>query len=207
MTSDTASTCSENPKWQQTLNDKCHANLWNLGFCPKGPSEEKDGGECFAPLTYIFFCAAARRQPLKVCQRTQERAPNAQKSKKLQPLKNTLQLNASQFWCSSEHLKAKSESSNDILKWCLPLSGLLMLIEITESSEMVNATQTWETLNFARRAPLKRKMEESASHHKFTFSFALLRADSLKKCANGHRREPKCTKIWKFAIFQKYTSV
>ena len=30
--------------------------------------------------------------------------------------------------------------------------------------------QTCETLDFARRAPLKRKMEESASHHKFTFS-------------------------------------
>ena len=55
--------------------------------------------------------------------------------------------------------------------------------------------QTCETLDFARRAPLKRKMEESASHHKFTFSFALLRADSLKKCANGGRREPKMVKI------------
>ena len=64
--------------------------------------------------------------------------------------------------------------------------------------------QTCETLNFARRAPLKRKMEESASHHKFTFSFALLRADSLKKCANGRRGEAKCLKFWNFTILQKY---
>ena len=60
---------------------------------------------------------------------------------------------------------------------------------------MTNVMQTCKTLDFARRAPLKRKMEESASHHKFTFSFALLRADSLKKCAAGGRREPKCSKI------------
>ena len=52
---------------------QCHANLKNFGFCPKGPLEEKDGGECFAPRVYIFFCAAARRQPQQVSQRTQER--------------------------------------------------------------------------------------------------------------------------------------
>ena len=58
-------------------NRKCHANLRNFEFCPKGPSEEKDGGECFAPQVYIFFCAAARRQPQKVRQRMQERAQMA----------------------------------------------------------------------------------------------------------------------------------
>ena len=108
-------------------------------------------------------------------------SPNAQKSGNSQSFKNTLQLNASQFWCSSEHLKAESGSSNDILKWLVPLSGLLMWMETTRDCEIANAMQTWETLNFARRAPQERKMEESASHHwlTFTFSFALLRADSL----------------------------
>ena len=106
-------------------------------------------------------------------------SPNAQKSENPRSFKNTLQLNASQFWCSSEHLKAESGSSNDILKWLVPLSGLLMLMETTRDCEIANAMQTWETLNFARRAPQKRKMEESASHHWLTFSFALLRADGL----------------------------
>ena len=72
---------------------------------------------------------------------------------------------------------------------------LLRKIQNDSRHKMTNVTQTCETLDFARRAPLKRKMEESASHHKFTFSFALLRADSLKKCANGRRREPKWPNI------------
>ena len=70
---------------------------------------------------------------------------------------------------------------------------------------MTNVTQTCETLDFARRAPLKRKMEESASHHEFTFSFALLRADSLNKCPNGRRREAKCPKFGNLTTVQKYT--
>ena len=61
---------------------------------PEGPPRMKKRRRV---LRTIFFCAAARRQPQKVRRRRQERAPNAQKSKKLQPLKNTLQLNASQF--------------------------------------------------------------------------------------------------------------
>ena len=65
--------------------------------------------------------------------------------------------------------------------------------------------QTCETLDSAQKAPSKRKMEESASHHNFTFSFALLRADSLKKCADGGRREPKCPKILNFTTLQKYS--
>ena len=65
----------QNP-WKTNVG-QCHANLKNCGFCPKGPLEEKDGGECFAPRVYIFFCAAARRQPQKVHQRTQERAQMA----------------------------------------------------------------------------------------------------------------------------------
>ena len=41
---------------------------------PEGPLKEKDGGECFAPRVYIFFCVAARRQPQKERQQMQERA-------------------------------------------------------------------------------------------------------------------------------------
>ena len=62
----------QNP-WNTNVG-QCHANLKNFAFCPKGPSEEKDGGECFAPRVYIFFCAAARRQPQKGRQQMQERA-------------------------------------------------------------------------------------------------------------------------------------
>ena len=77
MMSSTSWTSLHNQKSLSSWSDRCHANLRNLGFCPKGPLKEKDGGECFAPRVYIFFCAAARRQPQKVRQRTQERAQMA----------------------------------------------------------------------------------------------------------------------------------
>ena len=69
---------------------------------------------------------------------------------------------------------------------------------------LINVTQTWETVDSARRAPWKRKMKESASHHEFTFSFAQLRADSLKKSANRCRREHKCSKIGNFTNLRKH---
>ena len=65
----------QNP-WNTNV-DQCHANLKNFGFCPKDPTEERNGGDCFSPQVYIFFCAAARRQPQKVRQQTQEKAQMA----------------------------------------------------------------------------------------------------------------------------------
>ena len=69
MMSSTSWTSLHNQKSLSSWNDRCHANLRNLGFCPKGPLEEKDGGECFAPRVYIFFCAAARRNVWNLCPR------------------------------------------------------------------------------------------------------------------------------------------
>ena len=74
MMSSTFWTSHVNRNYWKLWNDECHTNLRNFEFCPKGPSEEKDGGECFAPQVYIFFCAAARRQPQKVRHRRQKRA-------------------------------------------------------------------------------------------------------------------------------------
>ena len=202
MMSSTSWTSLHNQKSLSSWNDRCHANLRNLGFCPKGPLEEKDGGECFAPRVYIFFCAAARRQPRKVRQRKQERT---------QMFKNLwfhnlaeihVSLSSDSFDVDLKIWKQNLKDLTIILKWIILLSELHMQTKIAGSCETTNVIQTWETLDFARRAPLKRKMEENASHHKFTFSFALLRADSLKKCANGRRREPKWPNIWNFTTLQ-----
>ena len=85
--------------------------------------------------------------------------------------------------------------NSKIMKTFLSVKGKAMW-KAQQAKEKSGAARKRGALDFARRVPLKRKMEESASHHKFTFSFALLRADSLKKCANGRRREPKWPNIW-----------
>ena len=51
--------------------------------------------------------------------------------------------------------------------------------------ELTDVTQTGETLDFARRAPLKRKMEEGASHHLLAFAFVHVYAEVLRKYASG----------------------
>ena len=162
-------------KWQMSH------KLEKLWILPEGPLWRERWRRVLRTTGLHFLLRCCAPTASKSAPTDTGESPNAQKSGNSQSFKNTLQLNASQFWCSSELLKAESESSNDILKWLVPLSGLLMLMETTRHCEIANAMQTWETLNFARRAPQKRKMEESASHHwlTFTFSFALLRADSL----------------------------
>ena len=56
-----------------------------------------------------------------------------------------------------------------------------------------------------RRRSKEKKRAERLANAELTFSFALLRAESLKKCANGGRREPKCSKILNFTTLQKYS--
>ena len=64
-----------------------------------------------------------------------------------------------------------------------------MSIKVSKITDFV------ETLILALRATLKRELEESASHH--VFSFALLRADLLYGASRIHRRGPISKKIWK----------
>ena len=152
--------CKQKPESNQLQH--LTAKISNKTRCRRRSKEKKRAERSTTSLHFLLRCAptASKSVPTDTGE-----SPNARNSENSQSFKNTLQLNASQFWCSSEHLKAESGSSNDILKWLVPLSGLLMLIETTRDCEIANATQTWETLNFARRAPRKRKMEESASHH------------------------------------------
>ena len=54
--------------------------------------------------------------------------------------------------------------------------------------EVVNVTQIRQIGKFARRAALSEKMEESASHHLFSFCFAQLRAEMPENDAREARR-------------------
>ena len=41
---------------------QCHMKCWNLDFCPSGPPEPRDGGECFAPLVCMSCFAQLRAE-------------------------------------------------------------------------------------------------------------------------------------------------
>ena len=55
------------------------------------------------------------------------------------------------------------------------------------------------------RRSKEKKRAERLANAELTFSFALLRADSLNKCPNGRRREAKCPKFGNLTTLQKYT--
>ena len=69
------------------------------------------------------------------------------------------------FWKAFKDLTPHLWSSTIIPKcWNLP-HGLHRLIQNPGTNWVANVTQTWETLEIARRATLKEEMEENASHH------------------------------------------
>ena len=56
---------------------------WNLDFCPSGPPEPRDGGECFAPL-FVMSCFAQLRA--KTCENDAQDALGKAKNQKFQLL-------------------------------------------------------------------------------------------------------------------------
>ena len=59
---------------------KYHTKCWNLGFCPSGPPDRRNGGECFAPWNNHLLCAAARRNGWKLCSGSPEITRNHENS-------------------------------------------------------------------------------------------------------------------------------
>ena len=165
--------------------------LEELWILPEGPLRIERWRRVLRTTDLHFLLRCCAPTASKSVPTNTGESPNGQKSENSQSFKNTLQLNASQFWCSSEHLKAESGSSNDILKWLVPLSGLLMLIETVRDFEIANAMQIWETLNFAQRA---KDREECFAPLTYIFFCAAARRPSLKVCQRTKTRA-KCTKI------------
>ena len=76
---------SDNRNQISTWSSEITENLKFEYFCPSGPLNMRDGGECFAPCLKHLLCAAARRNGWKWCRWGPEITRNHQKSGIMSP--------------------------------------------------------------------------------------------------------------------------
>ena len=107
----------------------------------------------------------------------------------------TLLLWYSPHFCTQESLKPFLETLNTTLQRQNVSERLLKENENNMSIKISKITDFVETLILALRATLKRELEESASHH--VFSFALLRAELLYRASRTQRSSQISKKMWK----------
>ena len=176
--------------------------LQKLWILPEGPLWRERWRRVLRTTSLHFLLRCCAPTASKSAPTEAGENPNARKSRISQPCENTLLTTLWSFWLSFWDLRSLLGSLKCAWRWVIRNLKYFILFVYQNFKWMCQYTWNRKTFDLL---PKGRLTSGKRGECFAPFSFALLRADSLKKCANGGRRKPECSKISNFTTLRKHS--